>query len=151
MGRCVIKTCLPNAQRGDIMQASFENTRTDQTSFRNHVKSEFSKIRKEITEPAVEDQDFFPTPDLVFNDALFLMETLFIFGTPIPDLSWTKEGTLNFKWHLEDGVAMLEIYGDGLVIYNVTRDDERPDEVSFTLTDTASLQDCLTKLNRLFQ
>ena len=133
------------------MQASFENTRTDQTSFRNHVKSEFSKIRKEITEPAVEDQDFFPTPDLVFNDALFLMETLFIFGTPIPDLSWTKEGTLNFKWHLEDGVAMLEIYGDGLVIYNVTRDDERPDEVSFTLTDTASLQDCLTKLNRLFQ
>ena len=79
------------------------------------------------------------------------METLFIFGIPSPDISWTEDGILNFKWHLEDGIATLEIYGDGLVIYNVTRDDERPDAVSFTLTDTASLQDCLAKLNRLFQ
>ena len=133
------------------MQALFENTRTDQTSFRNHVKAEFSKIRKEITELAVEDRDFFPAPDLVFNDALFLMETLFTSGVPTPDIRWTEDGILNFKWHLEDGVAMLEIYGDGLVVYNVTRDDERPDEVSFTLTDTVSLQDCLVRLNRLFQ
>ena len=133
------------------MQAFFENTRTDQTSFRNHVKQEFSKIRKEITEPAVEDRDFFPAPDLVFNDALFLMETLFTSGIPTPDIRWTEAGILNFKWHLEDGVAMLEIYGDGLVVYNVTRDDERPDEVSFTLTDTVRLQDCLVRLNRLFQ
>lgn len=133
------------------MQALFENTRTDQTSFRHYVKAEFSKIRKEITEPAVEDRDFFPAPDLVFNDALFLMETLFISGIPSPDISWTEDGILNFKWHLEDSVAMLEIYGDGLVGYNATRDGERPDEASFTLTDTASLQDCLAKLNRLFQ
>ena len=136
---------------GNIMQVSFENARTNQALFRNHVKAEFSKIRKEITEPAVEDQDFFPTPDLVFNDALFLMETLFTSGIPTPDFRWTEDGILNFKWHLEDGVAILEVYGNGLVGYNVTRDDERPDEVSFTLTDTASLQDCLTKLNRLFQ
>lgn len=133
------------------MQASFENTRTDQTLFRNHVKAEFSKIRKEITEPAVEDLDFFPAPDLVFNDALFLMETLFTSGVPTPDLRWTEDGILNFKWHLEDGIAMLEVYGNGLVVYNVIRDDERPDEVSFTLTDAASLQDCLTKLNRFHQ
>ena len=132
------------------MQASFENARTDQTSFRHYVKQEFSKIRKKIAEPAVEDRDFFPTPDLVFNDALFLMETLFTSGIPTPDILWTEDGILNFKWHLEDGVAMLEVYGDGLVVYNVTRDDERPDEVSFTLTDTASLQDCLVRLNRLF-
>lgn len=133
------------------MQASFENARTDQTSFRHYVKEEFSKIRKEITEPAVEDQDFFPAPDLVFNDALFLMETLFISGIPNPDISWTEDGTLNFKWHLEDDVAILEIYGDGLVVYNAIRNDERPDEASFTLTNTTSLQDCLAKLNRLFQ
>ena len=133
------------------MQASFENARADQTSFRHSVKEEFSKIRKEITEPAVEDRDFFPAPDLVFNDALFLMETLFISGIPNPDISWTEEGNLNFKWHLEDSVAMLEIYGDGFVVYNVIRDDARPDEASFTLTETTSLQDCLAKLNRLFQ
>ena len=159
------------------MQSSFENARTDQTSFRHYVKQEFSKIRKKIAEPAVEDRDFFPTyvkqefskirkkiaepavedrdffptPDLVFNDALFLMETLFTSGIPTPDIRWTEDGILNFKWHLEDGVAMLEVYGNGLVVYNVTRDDERPDEVSFTLTDTVSLQDCLVRLNRLFQ
>lgn len=133
------------------MQTSFENARTDQTSFRHYVKEEFSKIRKEIIEPAVEDRDFFPAPDLVFNDALFLMETLFISGIPNPDISWTEDGTLNFKWHLEDDVAILEIYGDGLVVYNAIHDDERPDEASFTLTDTTSLQDCLAKLNRLFQ
>ena len=133
------------------MQASFENARTDQTSFRHSVKAEFSKIRKEIIEPAAEDRDFFPAPDLVFNDALFLMETLFISGIPNPDISWTEEGNLNFKWHLEDSVAMLDIYGDGFVVYNAIRDDARPDEASFTLTDTTSLQDCLAKLNRLFQ
>ena len=133
------------------MQASFKNARTNQTLFRNHVKSEFSKIRKKITEPTVEDLDFFPAPDLVFNDALFLMETLFISGIPSPAISWTEDGILNFKWHLEDGVAMLEIYGEGLVVYNVPRDDARPDEVSFTLTDAVSLQDCLVRLNRLFQ
>ena len=133
------------------MQAFYENPPTDKTSFRHYVKAEFSKIRKEITEPAVEDQDFFPAPDLVFNDALFLMETFFTSGIPNPDISWTEDGILNFKWHLEDSVAMLEIYGDGLVVYNATRDDERPDEASFTLTDTACLQDCLAKLNRLHQ
>ncbi|MCG9132094.1 immunoglobulin domain-containing protein [Candidatus Poribacteria bacterium] len=133
------------------MQASFENARTDQTSFRKYIKAEFSKIRESVAEPTIEDQDFLPAPDLVFNDALFLMETLFASGIPTPDIRWTKDGILNFKWHLEDGVVMLEVYGDGLVVYNVTRDDERPDEISFTLTDTASLQDCLTKLNRLFK
>ena len=133
------------------MQAPFENIRTDQTLFRNYVKQEFSKIRKEITEPIVEDRDFLPAPDLVFNDALFLMEIFFTFGIPTPDIRWTEEGSLSLTWHPEDGVATLGIYGDGLVIYNIVRDDERPDEVSFTLTDTACLQDCLTKLNRLFQ
>ena len=133
------------------MQASFENARTDQTSFRNYVKAEFAKIRKSVVEPTIENLDFFPAPDLVFNDALFLMETFFASGIPTPDIRWTKDGTLNFKWYIEDGVAMLEVYGNGFVIYNVTRDDERPDELSFTLTDTTDLQDCLAKLNRLFQ
>ena len=44
------------------MQAPFENARTDQTSFRHYVKAEFSKIRKEITEPAVEESGFLPCP-----------------------------------------------------------------------------------------
>ena len=132
------------------MQTSFENTRTDQTSFRHYVKQEFSQIRKEITEPAVEDRDFFPGPDLIFNDALFLLEMFYHAGIPTPDFRWSEDSSLRFTWHLEDGVATLGIYGNGLVIYNIVRDDERPDEVSFTLTDTACLQDCLTKLNRFF-
>ncbi|MYB96036.1 hypothetical protein F4054_14570 [Candidatus Poribacteria bacterium] len=132
------------------MQASYENPPTDETSFRQSVQQELANLHKKVAPLSVEDSEFYPAPDLVFNDALFLMETLFIFGIPSPDISWTEDGILNFKWHLEDGIAMLEIYGDGLVVYNVTRDDERPDEVSFTLTDTASLQDCLAKLNRLF-
>lgn len=72
-------------------------------------------------------------------------------GIPTPDISWSEDGSLSFTWHSEDGIATLEIYGDGLVIYNATRDDECPDEDAFTLTDTTYLQDCLAKLNRLFQ
>ena len=132
------------------MQTFYESPFTDQTSFRHYIKQELSKIRKTIAEPTMEDQDFFPAPDLVFNDALFLIETLFISGIPTPDISWSEDSILNLKWHLEDGVATLDIYGNGLVIYNAYREDERPDEISFTLTDTACLQDCLTKLNRLF-
>lgn len=133
------------------MQASYENPPTGETSFRHSVKQELANLHKEVNTLSAEDSEFYPAPDLVFNDALFLMETLFIFGIPSPDISWTEDGILNFKWHLEDGVTMLEIYGDGLVVYNATRDDERPNEMSFTLMDIASLQDCLAKLNRLFQ
>lgn len=133
------------------MQAPFQATPTNNISFQDYVKQEFSKIRKEIVEPAVEDRDFFPAPELVFNDALFFLEMLHYSGIPTPDIRWSEDGSLNLTWHPEEGVATLEIYGDGLVIYNILRNDDRPDEVSFTLTDTTSLQDCLAKLNRLFQ
>ena len=133
------------------MQTFYENPPTDKTSFRQSVQQELANLHKEVTPLSAEDTEFYPAPELVYNDALFLLEMLYHSGIPTPDLRWSEEGSLNLTWHLEDGVATLGIYGNGLVIYNVTRDDERPDEVSFTLTDTASLQDCLTKLNRLFQ
>ena len=133
------------------MQAFYENSPTDKTSFRHAIKQELANIHTEVKNPSVEDSEFFPAPELVFNDALFLLEMLHHSGIPTPDISWSEDSSLNLTWHPEDGVATLEIYGDGLVIYSVIRDDERPDEVSFTLTDTACLQDCLTKLNRLFQ
>ena len=133
------------------MQAFYENPLADETSFRHAIKQELANIHKEVKTPSVEDSEFYPAPELVFNDALFFLEMLHHSGIPTPDISWSEDGSLSFTWHPEDGVVTLEIYGDGLVIYSATSDDERPDEVSFTLTDTASLQDCLTKLNRLFQ
>ena len=133
------------------MQTFYENSRTDETSFRQSVQQELVNLHKEVSTLSVEDTEFYPAPELVYNDALFLLEMFYHSGIPTPDIRWSEEGNLSLTWHPEDGVATLGIYGDGLVIYNVTRDNERPDEVSFTLTDTACLQDCLTKLNRLFQ
>ena len=132
------------------MQAFYENLSTDVTSFRQSVQQELANLHKAVDPLSVEDSEFYPAPELVYNDALFFWEVLHYSGIPTPDISWSEEGSLNFTWHLEDGVATLGIYGDGLVIYNVTREDERTDEVSFALTDTTCLQDCLTKLNRLF-
>ena len=133
------------------MQTFYENPLTDETSFRHAIKQELAEIHKEVKNPSVEDMDFYPAPELVYNDALFLLEMLHYSGIPTPDISWSEDGSLSFTWHPEDGIATLGIYGDGLVIYSATRDDARQDEASFTLTDTACLQDCLTKLNRLFQ
>ena len=133
------------------MQTFYENPPTDETSFRHAIKQELAEIHKEVKNPSVEDMDFYPAPELVYNDALFLLEMLHYSGIPTPDISWSEDGSLSFTWHPEDGIATLGIYGDGLVIYSATRDDARQDEASFTLTDTACLQDCLTKLNRLFQ
>ena len=133
------------------MQAFYENPLTDEASFRHAIKQELANIHKEVKNPSVEDSEFYPPPELVYNDALFLLEMLYHSGIPTPDISWSEDGSLSLTWHPEDGVATLGIYGDGLVIYSATRDDARPDEVSFTLTDTACLQECLTKLNRLFQ
>ena len=133
------------------MQALFQSTPTDKTSFRHAIKQELANIHTEVNHPSVEDSEFFPAPELVFNDALFLLEMLHHSGIPTPDIRWSEDGNLRLTWHPKDGTATLGIYGDGLVIYSAIRDDEHPDEVSFTLTDTACLQDCLTKLNRLFR
>ena len=133
------------------MQAFYENPLTDETSFRHAIKQELANIHKAVKNPSIEDSEFYPAPELVFNDALFFLEMLHHSGIPTPDINWSEDGSLSLTWHPEEAVVMLEIYGDGLVFYNATRDNERPDEASFTLTDTTSLQDCLTKLNRLFQ
>lgn len=133
------------------MQAFYENPFTDKPSFRHAIKQELANLHKAVQNPSVEDSEFYPAPELVYNDALFLLEMLHHSGIPTPDISWSEDASLNLTWHPEAGIATLEIYGNGLVIYNATRDDERPDEVSFTLTDTACLQDCLVKLNCLFQ
>ncbi|MDE0399204.1 MAG: hypothetical protein OXL96_15520 [Candidatus Poribacteria bacterium] len=133
------------------MQAFYENPFTDKPSFRHAIKQELTNLHKAVQNPSIEDSEFYPAPELVFNDALFLLEILHHSGIPAPDISWSENDSLNLTWHLEAGIVTLEIYGNGLVIYNATRDDERPDEVSFTLTDTICLQDCFTKLNRLFQ
>ena len=133
------------------MQAFYENLLTGEPSFQHAVKQELANLDKEVKNPSVEDSEFYPAPELVYNDALFLLEMLHYSGIPTPDIRWSEDGNLNLTWHPEDSVATLEIYGDGLVIYSVIHNDERPDEVSFTLTDTACLQDCLVKLNRLFQ
>ena len=133
------------------MQAFYENPPTGETSFRHAIKQELANLHKEVDPLSVEDSEFYPAPELVYNDALFLLEMLHHSGVPTPDINWSEDDSLNLTWHPEDAIATLEIYGNGLVIYNTTRDDERPDEVSFTLTDTACLQDCLTKLSHLFQ
>ena len=133
------------------MQAFYENPLTDKTSFRHAIKQELANLHTEVKNLSVEDSEFYPAPELVYNDALFLLEMLHHSGIPTPDLRWSEDSSLSLTWHPEEGMATLEIYGNGLVIYNATRDDERPDEVSFTLTDTPCLHNCLAKLNRLFQ
>lgn len=133
------------------MQAPFQATPTDNISFRHAIKQELANIHTEVKNLSVADSEFFPAPELVFNDALFLLEVLHHAGIPTPDLRWSKDSSLRLTWHPEDGKATLNLYGDGLVIYNTCLENERPDEASFTLTDTACLQNCLTKLNRFFQ
>ena len=133
------------------MQAFYENSLTAKPSFRHAIEQELSNLRKDVKNPSVEDSEFYPAPELVYNDALFLLEMLHYSGIPTPDISWSEDSSLSLTWHPENGIAALSIYGDGFVIYNATRDDERLDEASFTLTDTASLQDCLAKLSHFFQ
>lgn len=133
------------------MQAVYENPLTDKTSFRHAIKQELANLHKAVKNLSVEDSEFYPAPELVYNDALFLLEMLHHSGIPTPDIRWSADESLNLTWHLEEGIATLEMYGDGFVIYNACLEDERPDEVPFTLTDTIRLQDCLVKLNSLFQ
>ena len=132
------------------MQASYENSPADKASFRHAIKQELANLHKDVKNLSVEDSEFYPAPELVYNDALFLLEMLHYSGIPTPDISWSEDDSLNLTWHPEGGIATLEIYGNGLVIYNAYLEHERPDEVSFTLTDTPCLQDCLIRLSRLF-
>ena len=133
------------------MQTFYENPPAGETSFRHAIKQELANLDKEVDTLSVEDSEFYPASELVYNDALFLLEMLHHSGIPTPDIHWSEDDSLNLTWHPEAGIATLEIYGNGLVIYNACLEDDRPDEVSFTLTDTISLQNCLIKLNRLFQ
>lgn len=76
------------------MQAFYENPLTNETSFRNSIKQELAKIHKVVSEPSVEDMDFYPAPELVYNDALFVLEMLYHSGIPTPDISCQKTAAL---------------------------------------------------------
>ena len=81
------------------MQAFYENPPTDETSFRQSVQQELANLHKEVDTRSVEDSEFYPAPELVYNDALFLLEMLHYSGIPTPDISWSENDNLNLTWH----------------------------------------------------
>lgn len=58
------------------MQASYENPPTDETSFRQSVQQKLANLHKEVDTFSVENGEFYPALELVYNDAFFLLDIL---------------------------------------------------------------------------
>ena len=107
---------------------------------------QLEQIRQEAQEAWTLDNEVDPVPDSAYDDAVLLLERLFLAEIPMPDIAWAEDGSLGFEWRPEDGIATMGLYGDNLVIYGAFFEDKRQVEGICALSDTAMLSGFLETL-----
>ncbi len=128
------------------MQIQHSSHHTVENTFRSSLQQELFElqIRTKNTLPSKE------IPDSAFNDTLFLLEIMYNTGIPIPDINRTNHGNISLKWHTEEGTAIMELCGDGLVVYNAYSDDDSKDDGACLLSDAAALDELLGSLRCVY-
>ena len=123
---------------------------TDKVLFQKHVQRELDEIRQEAENAYALDNEIDPVPDSAYDDALVLLEILCNYKMPMPDMSWAEDGSLSIGWYPDDGMVIMGIYGDNLVIYDAFFDEKRQFEGICELSDTPVLSGFLTTLTNIF-
>ena len=122
----------------------------DKVLFQQHVQRELDDIRQEAENAYALDNEIDPVPDSAYDDALVLLEILSNYKMPMPDMSWAEDGSLSIGWYPDDGMVIMGIYGDNLVIYDAFFDEKRQFEGICELSDIPVLSGFLTTLTNIF-
>ncbi len=118
----------------------------DKVLFLKQVQHELDETRQEAEEAYALDNEIDPIPDSAYNDTLVLLKMLCNYKLPMPEVSWAEDGSFSIRWHLDEGIITMGIYGDDLVIYNAFFKEKRQFEGICALSDTPMLSGFLTML-----
>lgn len=120
-------------------------------SWMDDADRQLQEVRQEAEEAYTLGKEIDPIPEVAYNEVRFLLEILFDFGIPTPDLSWAEDGSLSLGWYPGEGTITMGIYGDNLVIYTAFFEEKRQLEGICELSDARLLSGFLTTLvNILF-
>ena len=109
---------------------------------------QLEEMRQEVEEVWTLDNEMEPVPDSVYDDAYRLLNMLFHWGVPMPDLGWLADGGIGFEWWSRNrkGIATMSLYGDNQVVYGAYVGDSRKIKGTCTLSNLASLDHFRTTL-----
>ena len=109
----------------------------DKVLFRKQVQRELDEIRMEVKETCAVDNDVEPMPESAYHDAYLLLEILFDYNVPMPDIGWLTDGGIGFEWGSQDskGIGTMSIYGDNQVVYGASFGSKRRVKGTCVLND----------------
>ena len=115
------------------------------------ARQQLEEVRQEAAAAYASDNEIDFVPNTAYDDATLLLETLFDYDVPMPDIGWAEDGSLGLEWRPDHGIATMGIYGDKLVIYGAFFEEKRQVEGICTLSDTAMLSGFLETLVNLLR
>lgn len=131
-------------------ESEFTRPPSDQALFRQHVQRELDEIREEVEETCAVAEDVYPVPESGYEETLSLLEQM-PHDIPTPDMMWLEDGGIGLEWRPGTGIATMSLYGDGLVVYGASLDNERRVKGTCSLSDPILLPNFLKTLSEAFQ
>ena len=123
----------------------------DKGLFLKQGQRELDEIRQEAEAACATDNEIDPVPDSAYRDTYLLLKILFNYDVPMPDIGWLMDGGIGFEWRPGDGITTISLYGDGLVVYGASLDNERRVKGTCSLSDSILLPNFLKTLTEAFQ
>ena len=122
----------------------------DRSLLRKHIQRELDEIREEVEETCKVDSDVRAVPQQAYDETSTLLKRISP-GIPMPDMMWLEDGGIGLEWRPGDGIATISLYGDGLVVYGASLDNERSVKGTCSLSDPILLPNFLKTLSEVFQ
>lgn len=115
-------------------------------SWLEDVDQQLEEVRQEAEEACLLESEIDPIPEAAYDNTYWLLEMLFDYNAPMPDIGWLADGGIGFEWRSQDskGIATISMYGDNQVIYGASLGGAR------RVKGTCNLSD-LGKLTRFFR
>ena len=123
----------------------------DKGLFLKQVQHELDEIQQEAEEACATYNEIDPVPNSAYRDAYLLLEILYDHDVPMGDIGWFVDGGIGFEWRPGDGIATMSLYGDGLVVYGASLDNEHRVKGTCSLSDPILLPNFLKTLSAAFQ
>ena len=115
-------------------------------SWVDDANQQLKEVRQEAEEAYTLDKEVDRIPESAYDETRFLLKRLFRSDIPMPDISWSVDGSLSLGWYPGEGIVTMGIYGDGLVIYTAFFEEKRQLEGICALSDTPMLSGFLATL-----
>lgn len=102
-------------------------------------KNLLDEIRNETRDAYQLDDKIDKIPEMAYDDAMNLLEDIYLLNIPIPEFGWAEDGSLSFTWFLNEGSATVGLYGDNIAIFSIYFEEKRQIEGVCELLDAPML------------